>query len=1171
MPEQPQHLDVDESGASRRRYTRYSVYLDALLTLPGFGSQFCKIRDYCEGGMFLSWGDRPQADFSVRGGDEIFLEFKVPLPEGPQNFNLPAIIARVLEKGLGVSLVGECPEALAALQKLAVAQASAAAAAGRTASDQHGKLIGQCREIANHHFTSMAQEFFRQANQALFARAKETTDYAEQGGLLDMLPLLTRMQPRLQTQIIDKLLHGWDHPGQVQGAAKSKKKSEVNLSLMEKDEFEDLLAIADLVTRAENRFKDTLVQLKPRLGVLFGTDVDKGNDPIGAGAIFNAFAAGLAELGLKVPQRKALYEVMDQSVGRLLGALYDEVNERLKAGGILPVIEVVPRPAPRPPAQRRPPPAGQAEAGQGSSHVGAGRPEEWDERSAPRVGGWSPGQEGDPAQIAHTLHSLRRRLTPRRSYEDDSQPLGQTVPLNRNAYYEPADLLAGLTRLQEQLTQGGGARGGNAGTNLREQLTTALREHGGGNKQIAGPAGESLEMVGGMLSHIEADRLIADTTKTVVQQLQIPLLRTGLLDPGYLGARTHPARRLLNQIAEIQANCEGPRESALVRSFVEPLLARIQQEHETRPEVFADALSEVERFQGERDREAQENLQRIAAECEAQQEFLRARGQLPRPVVPPPPADAPPEIRNEWDLWLRKARRLHVHDRMRLDRGTGEPPQRLELAWIGEDQSQFVFADPQGRQAASIPLQEIAWLMRRGALRAVDENEPGMMDRAVQGVLYGMHEELESQALEDPVTGLPNRKRLVTHLEKALAAAGPDQPPQLLMLIRLGGLTPLQERGGPRLVERLLQQIGQFLKSQLPEGTFLARASETDFGAVLSHCPIARGESDAEQLLERLGKRRARFQGQVFPISSRLGLVALGDSGKDAEEVIGAAESTCLSAALEGENGISVFEPVDLGFGGPSAAVDWPAWLNRVATAETLEIRARPVTRIHAEAEEAEGPLFQTLSLGMLDEAGRWREPEEVLQGQEYAERFQAIDRRLIAAAIQWLDAQKERLDPLGGAEIRLSAHVLGDEGLFDLILGTLYETAVPPGRICFSLAESAVVRHLDQAEQLIRTLREFGCRFTIRGFGRAETGRDYLGRIPADYLEVDGLFVREIDSNANDHAIVRSMCEIGHLVGKRIIASGVDRPAVLALLPEVGADYALGDAVAAPVPLSEV
>jgi EAL domain-containing protein (putative c-di-GMP-specific phosphodiesterase class I) len=142
---------------------------------------------------------------------------------------------------------------------------------------------------------------------------------------------------------------------------------------------------------------------------------------------------------------------------------------------------------------------------------------------------------------------------------------------------------------------------------------------------------------------------------------------------------------------------------------------------------------------------------------------------------------------------------------------------------------------------------------------------------------------------------------------------------------------------------------------------------------------------------------------------------------------------------------------------------------------------------------------------------------------------------------------------------INLSGVSLADEDFLIFVTAELASTRLPPSKVCFEITETAAIANLSGAMRFIEVLRRVGCRFALDDFGSGLSSFAYLKSLPVDFLKIDGMFVKDIIEDPIDRELVRSINEIGHVMGKRTIAEFVESGEILAALGEIGVDYAQG------------
>ncbi|MFV2090743.1 MAG: EAL domain-containing protein, partial [Pseudomonadales bacterium] len=152
-----------------------------------------------------------------------------------------------------------------------------------------------------------------------------------------------------------------------------------------------------------------------------------------------------------------------------------------------------------------------------------------------------------------------------------------------------------------------------------------------------------------------------------------------------------------------------------------------------------------------------------------------------------------------------------------------------------------------------------------------------------------------------------------------------------------------------------------------------------------------------------------------------------------------------------------------------------------------------------------------------------------------------------------------------------VSGHSINDETFPDFVLERFSKSQAPTGKVCFEITETAAIANLDNAVDFMNRMKIIGCQFSLDDFGTGLSSYSYLRNLPVDFVKIDGVFVRDIANNPADYAVVRSINEIGHYMGKKTIAEFVENDDVLKLLRDIGVDYAQGYQIARPMPLEEL
>jgi EAL domain-containing protein (putative c-di-GMP-specific phosphodiesterase class I) len=150
---------------------------------------------------------------------------------------------------------------------------------------------------------------------------------------------------------------------------------------------------------------------------------------------------------------------------------------------------------------------------------------------------------------------------------------------------------------------------------------------------------------------------------------------------------------------------------------------------------------------------------------------------------------------------------------------------------------------------------------------------------------------------------------------------------------------------------------------------------------------------------------------------------------------------------------------------------------------------------------------------------------------------------------------------------INLSGQSMDPDILIPLFSEGIARYSLDPTRFLFEITETCAINDMRSATRLIQELGNLGCRFALDDFGSGYCSFSHLKRLPVDYIKIDGMFVKDILNDPIDMAIIRSITNIAHTLGKQTVAEFVESADVIRLLKECGVDYIQGFYVAKPSP----
>ncbi len=424
-----------------------------------------------------------------------------------------------------------------------------------------------------------------------------------------------------------------------------------------------------------------------------------------------------------------------------------------------------------------------------------------------------------------------------------------------------------------------------------------------------------------------------------------------------------------------------------------------------------------------------------------------------------------------------------------------------------------------------------------------------------------LERKLQRQASEDSLTGLYNRTTFESALRRALAGA--DEKVHCLFYLDLDRFKVVNDTSGHRAGDELLKQLADLLRAKLPENATLARLGGDEFGLILEDCPLQKGESVATRLLEAVSEFRFYWEDKIFTLGMSIGIVQIDDPRCDASRLLSKADAACYRAKEEGRNRYYVYSPGDRALSHRQAELGWLGRIESAFAEERFLLYQQPIVPLQGDA-----PRFCEVLLRMRSTEGDLVTPDKFLPAAERYNLMPAIDRWVVRTLLKWM-----RTHPAyeGLFSVNLSGASLTDPLFLDFLLRELGENGIDPHRLCLEITETEAITNLSRARHFIARVHDVGCRFALDDFGSGMSSYGYLKDLPVDYLKIDGRFVRNMDMDPVSLAMVKSIHEIGHLMGKETIAEFVGHAAVLRSLQEMGVNHAQGFYLGEPAPLERL
>ncbi|WP_338919010.1 EAL domain-containing protein [Pseudomonas silesiensis] len=419
--------------------------------------------------------------------------------------------------------------------------------------------------------------------------------------------------------------------------------------------------------------------------------------------------------------------------------------------------------------------------------------------------------------------------------------------------------------------------------------------------------------------------------------------------------------------------------------------------------------------------------------------------------------------------------------------------------------------------------------------------------------------ELTQLALHDTLTGLPNRVLLADRIDQAMSKVQEQGGCFALMFIDLDGFKPVNDAFGHHMGDQLLRAVGLRLREELRSQDTLARIGGDEFVLLVQ----LGEENDALNLAARqvgLIGRPFQVAEHDLLISASVGITIYPGNGYTAEELLMNADAAMYHAKGTGKNGYSFFD-VSMN-SNARKQLQLLQDLRNALEQQQFSLHYQPkfdATNGHPVGAEA-----------LL----RWEHPT---QGMLLPDKFIDLAEKtgLIIPIGSWVlnEACRQMREwyLLGYTDwriaVNLSALQFCHVGLVQSVAKALAAHHLPANSLTLEITETTAMYDADVSMTVLQALSEMGVDLSIDDFGTGYSSLMYLKRLPANELKIDRGFVRDLEHDSDDAAIVSAIVALGQALGLRIVAEGVETGVQQDFLTRLGCDALQGYLLGQPLP----
>ena len=424
---------------------------------------------------------------------------------------------------------------------------------------------------------------------------------------------------------------------------------------------------------------------------------------------------------------------------------------------------------------------------------------------------------------------------------------------------------------------------------------------------------------------------------------------------------------------------------------------------------------------------------------------------------------------------------------------------------------------------------------------------------------FNLSQKIAYQATYDSLTGSINRREFGDRLKALVDEASVSQQNSVLCFLDLDRFKPVNDTAGHLVGDSLLAELAKLLQSCIREQDTLGRLGGDEFGLLLKGISLSQAKEICEEIIARVEKYQFFWRDRYFTVGVSIGMVAI-QSDIDATELLSKADLACYKAKDLGRGRLCIANDQALDLEQDREKMEYIANISQALDNGYFYLVKQPIKAINKYSSYQHYEIL----LRYNDPTGKKISPGAFIPAAEKYGVIMLIDRWVLEQVIKNYDRYFP--DSKTMVSINLSGISLSNEDFIEYAISTVKKANINPQNICFEITETAAISQLVKATEFINSMKQLGVKFALDDFGSGVSSFGYLKNLPVDYLKIDGSLIKNIATEPSDRAIVDAINCIAQIMGMETIAEFVENPEILAILAEIGINYAQGYGVGKPV-----
>ncbi len=417
-------------------------------------------------------------------------------------------------------------------------------------------------------------------------------------------------------------------------------------------------------------------------------------------------------------------------------------------------------------------------------------------------------------------------------------------------------------------------------------------------------------------------------------------------------------------------------------------------------------------------------------------------------------------------------------------------------------------------------------------------------------------------AERDSLTGLLNRRSFTNALHQTIEQQS-DQP-LALIYIDLDNFKLLNDTKGHQQGDKVLVDIANKIAAATRSNDIIARLGGDEFVILAKDITPAGQNAWCDRLLAQLSAPDSSAESGINLVSSSVGIAWYPKDGSNADQLLAAADEAMYIAKKAGKNAWRSYQKNVDRVETKSKEVLWTNRINEALSTDGFEIFLQGV---HQAKDKSIHHYEALIRMPDKENPGNFHSPADFITHAESSGKIAKIDRWMIAHTIELLAAHPT-LEPIA---VNVSALSMGDSWLPNFVRNNLATHDVSPHRLHLELTETAALADISGAQSTVVALKQLGCEVCLDDFGSGFTSLAYLKLINANYLKIDGVFMRDLENDRENQVLLRAIVDIAQTSGKLTVAEWIENETMLETAIRYKVDLVQGFHLSRPRPASAI